>query len=60
MPVNKLDVAIYRKTHWVGEIKPEMDGREVTLSGWVWDIRDVGRIKFIVLTDREGHGSSHG
>jgi len=54
MPVNKLDVAIYRKTHWVGEIKPEMDGREVTLSGWVWDIRDVGRIKFIVLRDREG------
>ncbi len=49
-----LNVAIYRKTHWTSEVKPELDGKEVTLSGWVWEIRDVGRIKFIMLRDREG------
>lgn len=43
-----------QKTHWTADIKPELDGREVTLAGWVWDVRDVGRIKFIILKDREG------
>ncbi|NPA23023.1 MAG: aspartate--tRNA(Asn) ligase [Crenarchaeota archaeon] len=43
-----------KKTHWTCDIKPELDGQEVTLCGWVWEIRDIGKIKFIVLRDREG------
>jgi len=43
-----------RKTHWTSEIKPELDGQEVVVAGWVWEIRDLGKIKFIVLRDREG------
>jgi aspartyl-tRNA synthetase len=43
-----------RKTHWTKDIRPELDGKEVVLAGWVWDVRDLGNIKFILLRDREG------
>jgi len=31
-----------------------MDGQEVTLFGWVQEIRDLGSLRFIILQDREG------
>jgi aspartyl-tRNA synthetase len=42
------------RTHYSVDVKPEMDGEEVTLFGWVQDIRDLGGIRFIILQDREG------
>jgi aspartyl-tRNA synthetase len=42
------------RTHYSGEITPEMDGREVTLAGWAHETRDLGGIAFLVLRDREG------
>lgn len=42
------------RTHYSLEVKPEMDGEEVTLFGWVQEIRDLGGIRFIILQDREG------
>jgi len=44
----------WRRTHYSMEIKPEMNGEEVILMGWVKEIRDLGGICFIVLKDREG------
>lgn len=43
-----------KKTHWTSEIRPELDGKEVVVAGWVWEVRDIGKIKFVVLRDREG------
>jgi aspartyl-tRNA synthetase len=43
-----------KKTHWTVEITPELHGREVVVAGWVWELRDLGKIKFLVLRDREG------
>lgn len=43
-----------KKTHWTSDIRPELHGSEVVLAGWVWDKRDLGRVKFLVLRDREG------
>jgi len=36
------------------EVTPERDGEEVTLAGWVHEIRDLGGIKFLLLRDRSG------
>lgn len=43
-----------KKTHWTVEITPVLHGREVVVAGWVWELRDLGKIKFLVLRDREG------
>jgi aspartyl-tRNA synthetase (EC 6.1.1.12) len=43
-----------KKTHWTSEITPELHGKEVVVAGWVWELRDLGKVKFVVLRDREG------
>jgi len=51
----KLDsIGNWRRTHYSADVKPEMDGEEVTLFGWVQEIRDLGGIRFLILQDREG------
>ncbi len=42
------------RTHYSNEITPELSGKEVTVAGWVKDIRDLGGIRFINLQDKEG------
>lgn len=44
----------WQRTHYSIDVKPEMDGKEVTLLGWVQEIRDLGKICFLILRDREG------
>jgi nondiscriminating aspartyl-tRNA synthetase len=42
------------RTHYSANITPAMDGEEVTLLGWVQEVRDLGGIRFVILQDREG------
>ena len=42
------------RTHYTSRVTQELDGQEVTLFGWVQDIRDLGGIRFVILQDREG------
>ena len=44
----------WNRTHYSSEITTEIDGKEVTLLGWVQEIRDLGGIRFIILQDRGG------
>jgi len=44
----------WRRTHYSNMITPEQDGQQVTVFGWVEDIRDLGGVVFIVLRDKEG------
>lgn len=44
----------WRRTHYSVEITPELDGKEVIVLGWVYDVRDLGGIRFLILQDREG------
>ncbi len=45
---------IRRRTHYCGNLRPDDEGREVVLTGWVQRIRDIGHLAFIDLRDREG------
>ncbi|MFO7881692.1 MAG: aspartate--tRNA ligase [Kosmotogaceae bacterium] len=44
-----------KRTHTCGELTTKHCDHEVTLSGWVDRIRDLGGIKFILLRDRYGY-----
>ncbi|MDH5481655.1 MAG: aspartate--tRNA(Asn) ligase [Candidatus Bathyarchaeota archaeon] len=51
----KLDlIGDWFRTHYSVDVTPSMDGEEVTLFGWVREIRDLGGIRFLILQDREG------
>ncbi|MEM3506623.1 MAG: aspartate--tRNA(Asn) ligase [Candidatus Bathyarchaeia archaeon] len=43
-----------RRTHYSNMISPDLNGKEVTVFGWVEDIRDLGKIVFLTLRDKEG------
>lgn len=42
------------KTRYSSETTQEMDGKKVTLAGWVHEIRDLGGVFFLILRDRDG------
>ena len=44
----------WRRTHFSTDIKPEVEGNEVILLGWVRDIRNLGGIRFFILQDKAG------
>ena len=51
----KLDsLGDWRRTHLTDEISPKLAGKEVILMGRVVDARDLGGIKFFVLSDING------
>ncbi|MCS7097203.1 MAG: aspartate--tRNA(Asn) ligase [Candidatus Methanomethylicia archaeon] len=52
MSLDKLDD--WRKTHYTNQVTYMNDGENVTIFGWVENIRDLGGIIFIILRDREG------
>lgn len=42
------------RTHYTSQVTPDLDGKEVTLFGWVQEVRDLGGLRFIIMQDREG------
>ncbi len=44
----------WTRTHYSFNVAPHMDGQDVTLFGWVQEVRDLGGIRFVILQDREG------
>jgi aspartyl-tRNA synthetase len=44
----------WQRTHYSKDVTAEMDSKEVIVMGWVRELRDIGKLKFIKLADREG------
>lgn len=44
----------WRKSHYSSEVNSSLEGRAVTLMGWISSIRDHGNIQFIMLRDKDG------
>lgn len=44
----------WRRTHYSSQVTPELDGKEVTLFGWVSSVRTQGGITFLIVNDKEG------
>src|SRR3989344_8881337 len=42
------------RTHYSSHITQKMAGETVVVAGWVQKIRDIGKVKFVVMRDREG------
>ncbi len=42
------------RTHYSGDINAQLDGKEVVLTGFAHEMRDLGGIAFLVLRDRKG------
>ncbi|MHA1616060.1 MAG: aspartate--tRNA(Asn) ligase [Candidatus Njordarchaeales archaeon] len=40
--------------YFTSEISPDMEGRKVRIAGWVIRVRDLGKIVFVRIRDREG------
>ncbi len=44
----------WRRTDMCGELNARDAGRSVTLMGWVWSLRDLGKLLFFEMRDRTG------
>ncbi len=43
-----------KRTHYTGQLSPEMKDEEVVLCGWMHEHRDLGGIQFLLLRDHTG------
>jgi len=48
------ELGSWRRTHYSSQVTPELDGKEVTLFGWVSSVRTQGGITFLIINDKEG------
>lgn len=49
-----IELLDWKRTHYSNEITAKLDGKEVIVMGWVRAIRDLKKLIFIKLADREG------
>ncbi len=42
------------RTHYANQITPQMDGEEVTIAGWLHEVRNIGKIAFMLVRDHTG------
>lgn len=44
----------WRRTTYSDQLDPSMDGKEVTVMGWISSVRDHGNLVFVLLNDKQG------
>jgi len=45
---------LQKERTYLKDITPEQDGKKVTIAGWLYDSRDLGKIRFALLRDPTG------
>ena len=43
-----------KRTHFANELKENILGEKVTVGGWIEDVRDIGKIIFLIVKDTTG------
>jgi nondiscriminating aspartyl-tRNA synthetase len=46
--------ALRQRSHYISQLNNSLIGKLVTVAGWLEDIRDIGRLVFIVIRDTTG------
>jgi aspartyl-tRNA synthetase len=44
----------FKRTHYIENLDPSMEGKKVIVGGWVEDIRELGKLTFLTLRDVTG------
>jgi len=44
----------FKKTHYIGNLEPSMEGKRVVIGGWVEDMRELGKLAFLTVRDVTG------
>ncbi|MDR0913266.1 MAG: aspartate--tRNA(Asn) ligase [Methanobrevibacter sp.] len=44
----------WRRSHYTNNVNENSVGKDITIMGWVHEIRDLGGIIFVIIRDREG------
>ncbi|MBI3190731.1 aspartate--tRNA(Asn) ligase [archaeon] len=42
------------RTHYSSGLDSKQDGKTVTVAGWVHKVRDIGKVKFLIIHDKDG------
>lgn len=50
----ELALGILMRTHYTNQLESLPDGSQVTICGWLQDLRNLGNIAFLIVRDREG------
>ena len=51
----KTDLEDLRRSHYSNELNPSLDGKDITIMGWVLTVRGHGNISFLTLRDKIGN-----
>ena len=42
------------RSHYIAQLNESLIGKSVTVAGWIEDVRDIGRLVFVVIRDTTG------
>ena len=50
----KTDLGELRRSHYSSDLSSSLDGKDVTIMGWILTVRGHGNISFLTIRDKHG------